>query len=195
MTSPELMSPSLNLFADSTETLTYQKDAFNYITQVFARQLPVIRTGFFNVHMTKGVIIQPHWHTNANELVFVINGEVQTSVFNPFTQTLMTYHLKPGQVSQLPKGWFHWIISLTEQAHILTIFDVPTPDVVFGSDFLRFTPKEVMARAYCVNANQYARTVAPINESVILGPPPGCENRTGSGQSSYQPYYPPYYRY
>ncbi|TXK85180.1 cupin domain-containing protein [Paenibacillus sp. N3.4] len=124
--------------------------------------------------MSKGIIIQPHWHTNVTEMVFVISGEVITSVFNPFTQKLMTYQLKPGQVCMLPKGWFHWIVAQTDHVHLLTIFDQPTPDIVYGSDFLRFTPKEVMNRAYCVDENDYAKAVAPLQESIILGPPLDC---------------------
>jgi oxalate decarboxylase/phosphoglucose isomerase-like protein (cupin superfamily) len=169
-----LQSPDLRLAADSTQVINYKRDPYNYISQLFAEQLPAIKTGLFNVHMSKGIIVQPHWHTNVNETVFVINGEIITSVFDPFTQKLMTYQLKPGQVSLLPKGWFHWIIAATDQAHFLTIFDQPTPDIVYGSDFLRSIPKEVIQRAYCVNEEDYAKAIAPIRESVILGPPIGC---------------------
>lgn len=166
--------PSFTLSADSTRTVAERRDAANVITQLFGPQFPEIKNGFFNVHMTKGIIIQPHWHTNASEMVFMISGSVITSVFNPFTQKLMNSRLIPGQVSMLPKGWFHWIVALTDDVHLLTIFDQPTPDVVFGSDFLRFTPAEIMNRAYCLNPELYAQTVAPINQSTILGPPVGC---------------------
>lgn len=173
MTDPVLQDPNLRLAADSNQVLNYQRDPHNYITQIFGEQLPAIKTGFFNVHLTKGIIIQPHWHTNVNELVYVIHGEVITSVFDPFTQRLISYHLKPGQVCMLPKGWFHWIIAESDHAHLLTIFDQPTPDIVYGSDFLRFLPAEVAQRAYGIRAEDYARAVAPIRESVILGPPVG----------------------
>ncbi|SDS87797.1 Cupin [Paenibacillaceae bacterium GAS479] len=169
-----LQSPSLNLSADSNTTVNYKRDADNYITQLFAEQLPAVQTGFFNVHMSKDKIVQPHWHTNVSELVIVICGEVVTTVFNPFTQKLMTYRLGPGQVSMFPKGWFHWIVTLSDNTHFLTVFDGPTPDIVYGSDFLRFTPKEIMNLAYCVDEEAYAKAVAPIKESIILGPPPGC---------------------
>ncbi|CAH1195378.1 hypothetical protein PAECIP111893_00683 [Paenibacillus plantiphilus] len=176
-----LQDPNLKLAADSNQVLNYKRDQCNYITQLFGQQLPAIKNGFFNIHMTKGIIVQPHWHTNVTEMIVVISGEVLTSVFNPFTQRVMTYHLKPGQVSILPKGWFHWIIALTDHAYLLAIFDQPTPDIVFGSDFLRCIPKEVIARAYCVNEHEYAKAVAPIQESLILGPPPGCCIREESG--------------
>lgn len=188
-----LQSPSVQLAGDSTRVLNYKLDPHNCITQLFGDQLPAIWNGFFNVHMTKGVMITPHWHTNANEMIFVISGEVISSVFNPFTQRLMTYCLKPGQASLLPKGWFHWIITESDHAHVLAIFDQPTPDVVYGADFLRCTPKEVMQRAYCINEEDYAKAVAPIKESVVLGPPAGCckEPEDTSHVSQY-PHFHPY---
>lgn len=178
-------SPSFQLFGDSTQSVNYRRDPYNYITQLFSDQMPAIHTGLFNVHLNQGIIVQPHWHTNVNELVFVISGEVMTSVFNPFTQSIMTYHVKPGQASQFPKGWFHWIVALRNNTHFLTIFDQPKPDIVFGSDFLRFLPKEIANRAYCVNESAYANAIAPINQSSILGPPPGCEQNGGNINTTY----------
>ncbi|MCJ8012913.1 cupin domain-containing protein [Paenibacillus sp. KQZ6P-2] len=187
----DLTSPSLNLSADSNEVVNYRRDPKNYITQLFAAQLPAVGTGFFNVYMSQGIMINPHWHTNVDELIVVITGEVMTSVFNPFTQQLMTYRLKPGQVSKFPKGWFHWLVSLTDNTFIMAIFDQPTPDIVYASDFLRFTPKEIMNRAYCVNPEEYAKTVAPITQSVILGPPVDCQSRDIPSVPVQQPQYAP----
>ncbi|RYL86842.1 cupin domain-containing protein [Sporolactobacillus sp. THM19-2] len=179
--------PAFTLFADSTKKVTEHLDAYNTVTQLFGPQFPEIRNGFFNIHMTRGIIIQPHWHTNVSEMIFIISGSVITSVFNPFTQKMMSYQVGPGQVSMLPKGWFHWIIALTDDVHLLTIFDQPTPDVVFGSDFLRLTPPEVMHRAYCVPPVTYAQAVAPIRQSTILGPPAGCFEANESSSASVQP--------
>lgn len=177
MQDPGLQSPNIQLAADSNQVLNYKRDPQNYITQLFADQLPTIKNGFFNVYLSKGIIVQPHWHTNVDEMIVMISGEATTSVFNPFTQRLMTYYLKPGQVSMLPKGWFHWIIAQSDHVYFLAIFDQPTPDIVYGSDFLRFIPKEVMQRAYGINEQDYANAVAPLRESVVLGPPVGsCYN-------------------
>ncbi|KHF37520.1 Cupin [Paenibacillus sp. P1XP2] len=156
----DLTSPSLNLSADSNEVVTYRRDWWNYITQLFSPQLPAAETGFFNIRMSRGVMITPHWHTNSSEMVVVIAGEVTTSVFNPNTQRLMTYRLGPGKVAQFPKGWFHWIVSLTDDTFIMAIFDRPNSDIVYAADFLRFTPKEIMGLAYGVNPEEFAQTVA-----------------------------------
>lgn len=60
MIDPVLQSPNLSLAADSTTVLNYKLDSRNYLTQLFGEQLPAIRNGFFNVHMSKVVIVQPH---------------------------------------------------------------------------------------------------------------------------------------
>lgn len=173
--------PAAALAGDSNAYIQYKRDDRNYLTQLFGAQLPGIRTGFFNVHMSKGMTVQPHWHPNASEMVFVIGGELMTSVFDPFAQRLLAYRLCPGQVCLFPRGWFHWIVALSEEAHFLAVFDVPTPDIVYGSDFLKAIPPEVMSQAYGVDPGLYTQAVAPIRESAILGPPSGRHGKGTQG--------------
>ncbi|WP_416295364.1 cupin domain-containing protein [Paenibacillus illinoisensis] len=174
MINPILQIPNIQLAGDSTAVLNYQRDPRNYVTQLFGEQLPAIQNGFFNVHMSKGIIVQPHWHTNTTEMIVLISGEITTSVFDPFARRRINYHLKPGQVSIFPKGWFHWFVADTDDVHLLTIFDQPTPDIVLGADFLAATPPEVAHRAYCIDEEAYAQAVASIQNDAILGPPIGC---------------------
>ncbi|KAA9006504.1 cupin domain-containing protein [Paenibacillus spiritus] len=176
-----LQSPDLTLAADSNVTLYYKRDDRNYVTELFGKEFPAIVNGFFSIHLDKGFVVQPHWHPSVNEMVYVICGEVKTTVFNPFTQHRMTYCLRPGQVAVFPKGWFHWIVGVGEHSHFLTIFDRPTADVVLGSDFLRCTPPEIMNMAYCIDPAKYAEAVSPITESVILGPPLCCDPSAAQG--------------
>lgn len=81
---------------------------------------------------------------------------------------------KPGQVVNIPEGWWHWETALADQTHLLDIFDGPTPTVVFGSDVLRLTPHEVLAHTYCLDGEQLEKTVKPITNTVI-GPPNNCK--------------------
>ena len=74
-----------------------------------------------------------------------------------------------------PKGWFHWFVAETDDVYVLTIFDQPTPDIVFGADFLAATPPEVAHRAYCLDEDAYAKAVASIQNDAILGPNVGVE--------------------
>ncbi|MDT9718232.1 cupin domain-containing protein [Paenibacillus sp. ClWae2A] len=184
MMNPILQAPNVPLAADSNAVVNYQRDSRNYVTQLFGEQLPTIANGFFNVHLSKGIIVQPHWHTNVTEMVVVITGEITASVFNPFMRERLTYRLKPGQVVVFPKGWFHWFVAETDDVYVLTIFDQPTPDIVFGADFLAATPPEVAHRAYCLDEEAYARAVASIKNDAILGPQIGCDTQVSDQSTS-----------
>ncbi|WP_369125276.1 cupin domain-containing protein [Alicyclobacillus fastidiosus] len=65
-----------------------------------------------DLYLTKGHMREPHWHPNADELDYVISGEVTVSILDPNTLQVCNYRLKPGQVTLIPKRWFHWIIQI-----------------------------------------------------------------------------------
>ncbi|TVX92413.1 cupin domain-containing protein [Paenibacillus agilis] len=167
-----LSSPSLNLAFDLRTAPFYQKNAQNFILQQFAKQLPVMQNlGLLDIYLSKGNSVEAHWHPNAAELVYVIQGEAVVSVLNPFTLQVLTYRVKSPQTVYIPMGWWHWEIALTDQTHLLAIFDNSAAQTVFGSDVLRKTPPEVFQIIYGVNAAQLAEVLKPINQTVIIGPP------------------------
>ncbi|WP_232278796.1 cupin domain-containing protein [Paenibacillus sp. 481] len=127
--------------------------------------------GLLDIYLSKGNSVEAHWHPNAAELVYVIQGEAVVSILNPFTLQILTYRVKPPQTVYIPMGWWHWEIALTDHVHLLAIFDNHAAQTVFGSDVLRKTPPEVFQLIYGVNAAQLAEVLKPINQTVIIGPP------------------------
>ena len=124
-------------------------------------------------------MIEPHYHQNASELVYCISGAAIVSIFNPFTKEIKNYPIEPGQVANIPQGWWHYEIATENDTHLLAIFDAPTPEVILGSDILKFTPSNVMAHTYCLDEAQWKQTIAPIEPSTYIGPPKDC-NRVKS---------------
>ncbi|MDR7236595.1 hypothetical protein J2Y02_001205 [Neobacillus drentensis] len=55
---------------------------------------------------------------------------------NPFTKHILNYTITPGQVANVPQGWWHYEIAVVVNTHLLAIFDAPTPEVILGSDIL-----------------------------------------------------------
>ncbi|WP_232695927.1 cupin domain-containing protein [Brevibacillus daliensis] len=171
-TMAELSSPSLNLCFDLRTAPFFQKNAQNFILQQFAKQLPVMQNlGLLDIFLSKGNSVECHWHPNAAELVYVIQGEAIVSILNPFTLQILTYCVKPPQTVYIPMGWWHWEIATTDHTHLLAIFDNNAAQVVFGSDVLRKTPPEVFQIIYGVNAAQLAEVLKPIDQTVVIGPP------------------------
>lgn len=124
-------------------------------------------------------MVEPHYHQNAAELVYCISGAAIVSILNPFTKKIENYPIKPGQVANVPQGWWHYEVATEDDTHLLAIFDAPTPEVILGSDILTFTPANIMAHTYCLDEKQWKKTIAPIVPSTYIGPPKNC-NRVKS---------------
>ena len=162
---------SSNLFFDLKRNLTVRRD-HSFLYEVTCAQIPMMQVlSLGDLYLTKGHMREPHWHPNADELDYVICGEVTVSILDPNTLQVCNYRLKPGQVTFIPKGWCHWIIPDTEDAHMLVYFNDGKIESVEGSDVLRLTPPEVFQQAYDIHARQFAKEVAPITETLMIGPP------------------------
>lgn len=165
-------SPSLNLFFDLRDSPYFVKDHRNFIQYQSAKQLPVMQgLSLVDVSLSKGHSIEPHWHPNANELLYVIQGEIIESVLNPFTLQLLRYRVGPQQSVYIPMGWWHWTTAIMDHCRLLATFDHNNFEVVYGSDILRKTPPEVFRIVYGLNADQWAEVIQPIDQTVIIGPP------------------------
>ncbi|MDP1880483.1 MAG: cupin domain-containing protein [Parachlamydiaceae bacterium] len=53
-------------------------------------------------------IREPHWHPNAHELNIVLKGSAKITLLSP-GGAIDTFDMKEGDISFLPKGYFHYI--------------------------------------------------------------------------------------
>jgi oxalate decarboxylase/phosphoglucose isomerase-like protein (cupin superfamily) len=167
-----LSSPSLNLSFDLSTSLLFQQNSQNFILQQFAKQLPVMQNlGLLDVYLSKGHSVEAHWHPNASELQYVVQGEVAVSILNPLSRQILSYRVKPAQTAYIPMGWWHWQTATMDNTHFVAVFDNNATQIVFGSDILRKTPPEVFQMIYGVNAAQLADVLKPIDQTVVIGPP------------------------
>ncbi|EPZ47812.1 cupin domain-containing protein [Alicyclobacillus acidoterrestris] len=162
---------SPNLFFDLKRNLAVRRD-HSYLYEVTSTQIPMMNVlSLGDLYLTMGHVREPHWHPNADELDYVISGEVTVSILDPNTLAVCNYRLKPGQVTLIPKGWLHWIIPYTEDAHMLVYFNDGKIESVEGSDILRLTPADVFQRAYDIHAREFTREISSITGTLMIGPP------------------------
>lgn len=209
----DFTSPSVQFTYDLSNNQTFKKDNWNYINALSINQLNTLgNVSLLDIYLSTGNIVEPHIHQNASELVYCISGAAVVSLINPFTKELLNFPIQPGQVANVPQGWWHYEIASFDNTHLLAIFDAPIPEFIGGSDLLRLTPASVLARAYCLNEVKVKDTLAPINKTVFIGPPSDCIPNHVQGRAitnpaqpyqtyrnqapCYQPqqqfYYPPY---
>lgn len=187
-------SPSTQFTFDVNSSPLFRKDPHNLINVLGVQQLNTLENvSLLDIFLSANNVIEPHYHQNAAELIYCISGAAIVSMLNPFTKQLLNYNITPGQVANIPQGWWHYEVATVDNTHLLAIFDAPTPEVILGSDILKFTPANIMSHTYCIDENLWKQAIAPIKPSTYIGPYTDC-NRTAAHTSHNQcitPYYYP----
>ncbi|SEN51136.1 cupin domain-containing protein [Paenibacillus sp. OV219] len=170
-------SPSVQYTFDVNKSPLFKKDANNFINVLGVQQLNSLEnSSLLDIYLSAGNVVEPHYHQNAAELVYCISGAATVSMLNPFTKQLLNFPITPGQVANIPQGWWHYEIATADHTHLLAIFDAPQPEVILGSDILKFTPANVMSHTYCINEETWKKAVEPVKPSTYIGPYTDCNS-------------------
>ncbi|WP_054636113.1 cupin domain-containing protein [Thalassobacillus sp. C254] len=190
MSSPiDYTSPTAQYTFDVNTSPLFKKDPNNYINVLGVNQLNTLENvSLLDIFLSNGNVVEPHYHQNAAELVYCISGAANVSMLNPFTKQLQTYSITPGQVANVPQGWWHYEIATMNNTHLLAIFDAHTPEVILGSDLLKFTPANIMAHTYCMDQQEWKNVTAPVKPNTYIGPYSDCnkEGYSNKQQTSLQ---------
>jgi len=80
-------------------------------------------------------------------------------------------------------------MATVDNTHLIAVFDAPVPEFIGGSDLLRLTPASVFAHTYCLDEAKVKETLAPITDTVVIGPPKNCPQQGQvQGQMKHQPH-------
>ncbi|WP_082233062.1 cupin domain-containing protein [Halobacillus massiliensis] len=188
-------SPSAQFWFDVNQSPLFKKNDQNLINVLGVNQLNTLdNSSLLDIFLSKNNVVEPHYHQNAAELVYCISGSAQVSILNPFTQEIINFTITPGQVTNVPQGWWHYEQALEDNTHLLAIFNAPVPQVILGSDILKFTPSQVMAHTYCMDEQQWIKTTEPVQPAAYIGPYENCERNQPSYHTPPFRYYPYAYR-
>ncbi len=81
----------------------------------------------YSLRMNGRAVREPHWHPNAAELNYVIAGSVRLTIVSPGGD-VETVDLGAGDISFIPRAYFHHIETLgDEEAHLAVFFDHELP--------------------------------------------------------------------
>lgn len=84
----------------------------------------------YSLRMNGRAVREPHWHPNAAELNYVIEGSVRLTIVSPGggADSVDTVDLSAGDISYIPKAYFHHIETLGDgPAHLAVFFDHEQP--------------------------------------------------------------------
>lgn len=178
-------SPTAQFTFDVNDSLASKKDNQNFINVLSIDQLNTLENvSLLDIFLSEGNVIEPHYHQHAAELIYCVSGACTVSFLNPFTKELQDFPITPGEVANVPQGWWHYIVATADNTHFIGIFDAPTPEVILGSDLIKLTPANIMAHTYCMDENLWKEAIAPVKPATFIGPPEDCNNT--NEQISYQ---------
>lgn len=189
-------SPSTQFAFDVNKSTFFRKDNNNFINVLGVQQLNTLdNVSLLDIYLSANNIIEPHYHQNAAELIYCISGAATVSIVNPFTKQLLHYPITPGQVANVPQGWWHYEVATADNTHLLAIFNAPTPEVISGSDIFTLTPANIISHTYCIDENQWKQAIAPVKPNTFIGPDKDCNKVTKqmSHQTEISQYYCPQY--
>lgn len=97
-----------------------------------------------------GAVRIPHWHPDASELDYILEGKAQISLGFPDGEW-ERFELTAGQIAILPQGWFHSIQNVGEDVlRMLVIFNNPAPNDIGISIGFQAIPREALALTFGV---------------------------------------------
>lgn len=75
----------------------------------------------FFLQAEPGGLREPHWHQNASELNYLVQGRAQIEIIAP-EEHRESFVAEPGDVAFIPQNYFHFISSISDEPLVLLVF-------------------------------------------------------------------------
>jgi oxalate decarboxylase len=96
------------------------------------------------LHLKQGGVYEPHWHPNAAELSYCINGRAIMTIFSP-NAGYDSFTIDPGELVFVPRGYIHDIENTSDQeAKFITAFNYEQPQEIGISGSVGSMPDRVL---------------------------------------------------
>jgi len=124
--------------------------------------------GILGFGLNKKGIVEPHWHTNAGELVYIVKGETKITVLSPDGKVdLLT--VKAGQGAFAPASYFHNIENVgSEDVEVIAFFSNADPDYIGIGEVMGSYSNEVLASIFNVDPSYFDGFKKPQGPLVIV---------------------------
>ena len=105
----------------------------------------------------KGGLREPHWHPNASELIYCIEGSSLITLFSP-QNTHDTFTLSAGEVAYFPKGYLHAIENTSKKdSSFLLAYDHPNPQDLDLTESVASMSPHVLAATFGVDEKTFKK--------------------------------------
>lgn len=123
-----------------------------YLQVATKSNLPILQgLGILGFGLNPHGAVEPHWHTNAGELVYIVKGRTKITVLSPDGK-VEVLEVSGGQGAFAPASHFHNIENIGhEDVEVIAFFNHAEPDYIGIGEVLGSLSNEVLASVFNVN--------------------------------------------
>lgn len=133
----------------------------------------LIGMSLYKINLNQGGVREPHWHANADELGYCLNGEALISLYDT-DDTKATFLIQPGDAYFIPSGALHDIENVgTGTAEIIACFNSDHVEDFGLSGTLGAFSNAVLGNTWSVKAaslDSFKRDTANVFAKLRKGP-------------------------
>lgn len=140
-----------------------------YLQLATKTNLPVLDgLGILGFGLNPKGVVEPHWHTNAGELVFIVKGSTKITVLAP-DGTVETMNVKAGQGAFAPASHFHNIENVgSEDVEVIAFFNHAEPDYIGVGEVIGAYSNDVLSSIFNVEPSYFNSLKKPAGPLVIV---------------------------
>ena len=131
--------------------------------------LPVLDgLGILRFGLNPKGIVEPHWHTNAGELVYIVKGKTKITVLSP-DGTVNVLEVKGGDGAFAPASHFHNIENVgQDEVEVIAFFSHADPDYIGIGEVVGAYNNDLLASVFNVAPSYFDTFKKPTGPLVIV---------------------------
>lgn len=140
-----------------------------YLQSALKPNLPVLNgLGILGFGLNSKGAVEPHWHTNAGELVYIVKGTTRITVLSP-NGNIEKLEVKEGEGAFAPASHFHYIENIgKEEVEVIAFFNHEEPDFIGIGEALGAYSNAALASLFNVNSQYFDQFNKPTGPLVIV---------------------------
>lgn len=131
--------------------------------------LPVLEgLGILTFGLKPKGIVEPHWHTNAGEMVFIVKGQTRITVLSPDGKVDIL-SVNAGQGAFARASYFHNIENVgSEDVEVVAYFSDAQPDYIGIGEVIGSYSNELLSSVFNLQSNYFDQFKKPQGPLVIV---------------------------
>jgi oxalate decarboxylase len=140
-----------------------------YLQAATKTNLPVLEgLGILTFGLNPKGIVEPHWHTNAGELVYIVKGRTRITILSPDGK-IDELEVKGGQGAFAPASYFHNIENIgDENVEVIAFFNHAEPNYIGFGEVLSSYSNDVLVSIFNVAPSYFDQLQKPSGPLVIV---------------------------